>query len=325
MKSSLFTWLFNFAARLPLAVLHRLGAGLGWATYLLSKKYAVHLRENLTLSLTSPAPRCALPRGERSEGPEANAGTKSVNERGQMDAGLADLRKVVSACIAETGKGLSELPWIWRRPLADVLDSVQNCYGLEHLQAARLRGQGVIMLTPHLGCFEVIGAYVAAQMPMTCLYRPPRLAWLDGIMREGRERGQMRLARTDIGGVRALYKALKRGEAIGLLPDQVPGNGEGEWAKFFGRPAYTMTLIGRLMEASGAAVLLSYSERLPKGAGYAIHIAPLAFTQDIPVTRQINAALEQVIRACPAQYLWSYNRYKIPAGVKLPGQGEDRK
>ncbi len=236
MKSSLFTWLFNFAARLPLAVLHRLGAGLGWATYLLSKKYAVHLRENLPLSLTSPAPRCALPRGERSEGPEANAGTKSVNERGQMDAGLADLRKVVSACIAETGKGLSELPWIWRRPLADVLDSVQNCYGLEHLQAARLRGQGVIMLTPHLGCFEVIGAYVAAQMPMTCLYRPPRLAWLDGIMREGRERGQMRLARTDIGGVRALYKALKRGEAIGLLPDQVPGNGEGEWAKFFWPP-----------------------------------------------------------------------------------------
>ncbi len=323
MKSSLLIWLFNFAARLPLAVLHRLGAGLGWATYLLSKKYATHLRENLTLALTSPAPRCALPRGEHSEELGANAGTKPVNERGQMDAGLEDLRKVVSACIAETGKGLSELPWIWRRPLAEVLGSVQNCYGLEHLQAARLRGQGVIMLTPHLGCFEIIALYVAERMPMTCLYRPPKLVWLDGIMREGRERGQMRLARTDIGGVRLLYKALKRGEVIGLLPDQVPGNGEGEWAEFFGRPAYTMTLVGRLMEASGAAVLLSYSERLPKGAGYAIHIAPLEFTPAIPVTRQINAALEQVIRACPAQYLWSYNRYKIPAGVNAPGQREN--
>ena len=291
MKSSLLIWLFNFAARLPLAVLHRLGAGLGWATYLLSKKYAAHLRENLSHAWQGHS--------------------------------AADLRQVLSANVAETGKGLSELPWIWRRPLAEVLGSVQNCYGLEHLQAARLRGQGVIVLTPHLGCFEVIGAYVAAQMPMTCLYRSPRLAWLDGIIRGGRERGQMRLARTDIGGVRALYKALKRGEAIGLLPDQVPGNGEGEWAEFFGRPAYTMTLVGRLMEASGAAVLLSYSERLPKGAGYAIHIAPLAFTQDIPVTRQINAALEQVIRACPAQYLWSYNRYKIPSGVNAPGQREN--
>ncbi len=288
MKSSLLIWLFNFAARLPLAVLHSLGAGLGWATYLLSKKYAANLRENLS---------CAW---------------QGHNED--------DVKKILSANVAETGKGISELPWIWQRPLTEVLSLVQNCYGLEHLEEARLRGQGVIMLTPHLGCFEIIALYVAERMPMTCLYRPPRLAWLDGIMRGGRERGKMRLARADIGGVRLLYKALKRGEVIGLLPDQVPGNGEGEWAEFFGRPAYTMTLVGRLMEASGAAVLLSYSERLPKGAGYAIHIAPLVFTQDIPATRQINAALEQVIRACPAQYLWSYNRYKIPAGVNAPGQ-----
>ncbi len=316
MKSSLLTWLFNFAARLPLAVLHGLGAGLGWATYLLSKKYAAHLRENLTLSLTlslGERGRSLLP--PRGEGWDEGGAWQYHNEY--------DVKKILRANIAETGKGLSELPWIWRRPLAEVLSLVQNCYGLEHLEKARLRGQGVIVLTPHLGCFEVIGAYVAAQMPMTCLYRLPRLAWLDGIMREGRERGQMRLARTDIGGVRALYKALKRGEAIGLLPDQVPGNGEGEWAEFFGRPAYTMTLVGRLMESSGATVLLSYSERLPKGAGYVVHIAPLAFTQDVPVTRQINAALEQVIRACPAQYLWSYNRYKIPAGVNAPGQREN--
>ena len=134
-------------------------------------------------------------------------------------------------------------------------------------------------------------------------------------MRAGRERGQMRLARADIGGVRSLYKALKRGEVIGLLPDQVPGNGEGEWTEFFGRPAYTMTLVGRLMEASGATVLMSYSARLPQGAGYVIHIAPLEFSPGASVTKQINAALEQVIRTNPAQYLWSYNRYKTPAGA----------
>ena len=286
MRSSLVVWLFNLAARLPLGVLHRIGAVLGWMTYRLSAEYAERLRENLA---------SAYP-----------------------DHSETGLRKILNSNIAETGKGGSELPWVWRRPLAEVLSRVQNCHGLEHLETARLRGQGVIILTPHIGCFEIIGLYVAARMPMTCMYRPPRQSWLDGIIRGGRERGQMRLARTDIGGVRALYKALKRGEVIGLLPDQVPGNGEGEWAEFFGRPAYTMTLVGRLMESSGATVLMSYGERLPRGAGYVIHIAPLEFVPGTPVTKQLNAALEQVIRACPTQYLWSYNRYKIPSGALLP-------
>lgn len=288
MRSSLVVWLFNLVARLPLGILHRIGAVLSWVTYRLSASYAERLRENL-------------------------AGAYSGHTE-------TEFRRMLSANIAENGKGGSELPWVWQRPLHEVLSKVQNCHGLEHLEAAHQRGRGVIMLTPHMGCFEIIALYVAARMPMTSMYRPPRQAWLDGIMRSGRERGQMRLARTDVGGVRALYKALKRGEVIGLLPDQVPGNGEGEWAEFFGRPAYTMTLVGRLMESSGAAVLMSYSVRLPGGAGYVIHIAPLEFTAGASIARQVNAALEQVIRSCPAQYLWSYNRYKIPHGVEPPPQ-----
>ncbi|MDE2117808.1 MAG: lipid A biosynthesis acyltransferase, partial [Betaproteobacteria bacterium] len=156
----------------------------------------------------------------------------------------------------------------------------------------------------------------------TVLYRPPKLAWLEQVIRMGRERGQLRLARTDVGGVRSLYKALKRGEAIGLLPDQVPGQGEGEWADFFGRPAYTMTLVGRLAESSGATILMAYAERLPDGAGFVIHITPLEFVPGLPVTRQINAALEKMVRARPTQYLWSYNRYKVPAGIEPPRQQE---
>ena len=276
--------LFNLVARLPLRVLHGIGAALSWLTYWLSTSYAQRLRENLA---------SAYP-----------------------DQSAADLRQMLSANIAETGKGGSELPWAWQRPLPEILSKVQNCHGLEHLERARQRGHGVIILTPHMGCFEIIGSYVAARMPMTCMYRPPKQLWLDKIIRGGRERGQMRLARTDIGGVRALLKALKRGEAIGLLPDQVPGNGDGEWAEFFGRPAYTMTLVGRLIEASGATVLLSHSVRLPQGAGYVIHISPLEFPPGVSVAKQINAALEQVIRTCPTQYLWSYNRYKTPVGVE---------
>jgi KDO2-lipid IV(A) lauroyltransferase len=286
MKSTLVAWLFDLLSWLPLRVLHGFGAVLGWLTYLLSGKYAECLRENL---------------GHEWQGkPEA------------------DFRKALRANIKEMGKSISELPWIWRRPLDEVVRSVQSVQGLEHFTAARARGRGVIVLTPHLGSFEIVGLYVAAQMPMTCMYRVPKLPWLDGVIRGGRVRGQMQLARADVGGVRTLLKALKRGEAIGLLPDQVPGNGEGEWAPFFGRSAYTMTLAGKIIEASGATVLLSYGERLPQGVGYIIHFSPLEFTADSPAVRQLNAALEKIIRACPEQYLWSYNRYKVPRGVLPP-------
>jgi len=292
MKPILVARLFDVAARLPLRLLHLLGAVLGWLMYLLDGKYAARLRENL-----------------------------AHEWQGRPDA---EFHKVLNANVREMGKSICELPWIWRRPLDEVLGQVQACHGMEYVEAAQRRGKGIIFLTPHLGCFEIVSLYMAVRMPLTIMYRTPKLAWLDQVMRSGRLRGQTSLARADISGVRAMFKALKRGEAIGLLPDQVPGNGEGEWAPFFGRPAYTMTLVGRLAESSGAPVLLSYGERLPRGAGYVLHFTPLEFSPDIAVARQLNAALEQIIRACPAQYLWSYNRYKVPAGVQPPG-GEQEK
>jgi KDO2-lipid IV(A) lauroyltransferase len=278
--------LFDVLARLPLSVLHRLGVLFGWLTYLSSGRYAARLRENLH-----------------------NAG---------LAGSASESRKLLHANIREMGKGVMELPWVWRRPLEKVVASVKQCHGWEHFEAAHAQGKGVIMLTPHVGCFEVIGLYIASRLPMTCMYRPPRWKFLDTLMHEGRERGQMKLAATDLGGVRQLLKALKRGQIIGVLPDQVPGNGEGEWALFFGRPAYTMTLIGRLMESSGAAVVMCHSERLPRGKGYELHFAPLSFNAGTSIPSQMNAALEKVIRTCPEQYLWSYNRYKVPRGALPP-------
>jgi KDO2-lipid IV(A) lauroyltransferase len=290
MISSLVAWLFNLVARLPLSVLHRLGAMLGRLTYRLSDKYAERMRENL-----------------------GNAW------KGRPQA---DFRKVLNASIVETGKGAAELLWVWCRPLAEVTASVKACYGWEHIEAARARGKGIIFLTPHLGCFDVSALYVSEYLPLTVLYRPPKLIWLEQVMRSGRERAQLRLARTDVGGVRQLYKALKRAEAIGLLPDQVPGNGEGEWADFFGRPAYTMTLIGRLVKSSGASVVMTSVERLTHGSGYILRFTPLNFVDDLSISRQVNAALEELVLMNPAQYLWSYNRYKIPAGIK-PASTQD--
>jgi len=282
MNASLVVWLFELMSRLPLRALHLLGALLGWTTYLLSGRYAARMRENLNYY---------------------DAGRHSP-----------ELRKLLRASVAETGKSISELPWVWRRPVAEVLANVRHCYGREYFDEARRSGKGLVVLTPHLGCFEIIGLYVAAEMPMTCMYSTPKRVWMDEVIRGGRQRGQMFLARADIGGVRTLLKALKRGEAIGLLPDQVPAHGEGEWADFFGRPAYTMTLAGRLLESSGANVLLSYVVRRPRDEGYDIHFGPLELKPGTPVTRQINFALEKIIRTSPAQYLWSYNRYKAPPG-----------
>jgi KDO2-lipid IV(A) lauroyltransferase len=278
--------LFDLLARLPLSVLHRLGALLGWVIYLSSGRYAARLRENL--------------------------------QRAGLEVSDAELKILRHANIGEAGKGVLELPWVWRRPLAQVVASVKQCHGWQHFEAAQAQGKGVIALTPHIGCFEVIGLYIAARLPMTCMYRPPRQKILDKLMHQGRERGQMKLAATDLGGVRQLLKALKRKEVIGVLPDQVPGHGEGEWVRFFGRPAYTMTLVGRLIESSGAAVVMCHCERLPRGAGYDLYFSPLTFDAASSISEQMNAALEAVIRQHPAQYLWSYNRYKVPRGVLSP-------
>ncbi len=283
--------LFEVLARLPLSVLHRLGALFGWLVYRLSPRYAARLRDNLQ----------------------------------RADLGLDETRfqQTLHANIREAGKGVLELPWVWRRPFAQVVSSVKQCHGWQHVEALQALGKGVILLTPHVGCFEVIALYVAARQSFTCMYRPPRYPSLDKLMHQGRERGQMKLVATDLGGVRQLLKALKRGEAIGVLPDQVPGNGEGEWASFFGRPAYTMTLIGRLIESSGAAVVMCHSERLPQGEGYALHFAALSFDASHSIPQQMNAALEEVIRQHPAQYLWSYNRYKVPRGALPPDANKD--
>ncbi len=286
MTGFLFKFLFRLFSLLPLNALHGLGALLGRLTYAASAEYAVRTRENL--------------------------------RRAAIAADEAEYRSMLSAAIAEAGKGITELPWIWGRPYDEVVGKVRECIGLEHIIAAQERGRGIIFLTPHLGCFEISALYAAKRVPITVLYRPPKLSFLEDAMRSGRERGQARLAKADVSGVRLLYKALRRGEAIGLLPDQVPSRGEGEWADFFGRPAYTMTLAGRLAESSGATVLIAYSERLTHGEGYVIHVEPLALDFSAPVPQQINVALERVIRACPVQYLWSYNRYKILRGVDVP-------
>ncbi len=273
--------LFRLLSLLPLPLLHLLGIVVGWLVYLLSPSYRKRLKENIT-----------------------QAGYRSY------------LREAVS----QAGKGIFELPFIWcaspRRIWRKA--TVKNW---ELVQAALDARTGIVFLTPHLGCFEITAQAAALHTPLTVLYRPPRKSALKPLIEGARARANLKLAPANLSGIRLLLKALKNGEPVGVLPDQVPQHGEGVWADFFGKPAYTMTLPGKLQAMSGATILLSYAERRSWGRGFTIYFVPFEETLgDTPAqrARAINLAMEKLIARCPAQYIWSYHRYKTPPGVSAP-------
>lgn len=232
----------------------------------------------------------------------------------QAGYGFAQVR----AAVAEAGKLIAEVPRLWfGRPVAI------HWEGADLIEAALAQGRGILFLTPHLGCFEATAqAYAARYGRITVLYRPARKAWLRELVDTSRRRANLDAAPTTLAGVKQMLKALKAGNAVGLLPDQVPPDGLGVWAPFFGRTAYTMTLPGRLARQTGATVLLAWGERLPWGRGYCIRlrrwpdggISPDAAA----AAAQVNAQMERLIRERPQQYLWGYARYKAPTGSAAP-------
>lgn len=269
--------LFRALSVLPLWLLHAVGWALGWVAYLGSAVYRERLRDN--------AAQARVPQHEW------------------------------RAAVGESGKLVAELPRLWfGTPVPIGWDGVQ------WIEAAHAQARGVVFLTPHLGCFEITAQAYAQRFgstrgPITVLYRPARKAWLRALVDGARTRPGLATAPTTLSGVKQMLKALKKGEAVGLLPDQVPPLGLGVWAPFFGRDAYTMTLSARLAQQSGAQVLLAWGERQTWGQGYVIHVRPLqvVLSDDAAIAAaQVNAAMESLVRECPRQYLWGYARYKAP-------------
>jgi len=213
---------------------------------------------------------------------------------------------------AGLGRGMLDMAQVWQRPLATVTGWVREVRGWAHVEAAQAAGKGLLILTPHLGCWELAGIYYGSQRPMTALYRPPKQPWLHQLMKNGRERGGIRTVPPGRAGVRALLGALKRNEAAFILPDQVANKGEGVWVPFFGQPTYMPTLPYRLLASTGATPLLFFCERLGWGRGFRLHIAPLANLAAAPevAAAQVNTEIERLIRAHPSQYLWSYRIFR---------------
>jgi Kdo2-lipid IVA lauroyltransferase/acyltransferase len=281
--------LFRWVARWPLWVLHVVGGVLGWITYWASPSYRRRFRENVRQAGLEPA--------------------------------------VARPAIASAGRMVAELPALWLRPAHQPLQPAVQWQGQALIEAALRAGRGVVMLTPHMGCFEVTAQAIAqlfgAQFgAITVLYRPARKPLLRQLMDTARARSHVATAPATLAGVRQMLRALRRGEAVGLLPDQVPPQGMGVWAPFFGKPAYTMTLAARLVQQTGATPLLIWGERLPRGAGYAVRVSELGETlvdgDDAKSAAIINRAMERLIRQCPQQYLWGYHRYKTPRSALNP-------
>jgi Kdo2-lipid IVA lauroyltransferase/acyltransferase len=290
--------LFRWLSRLPLWLLHALGAALGWMSYLGSGRYRRRFDANA-----------------------AQAGVPPSLARG---------------AVGQSGRLVMELPYLWLRPADASFGGRLQWDGDALISQAHSQGKGIVFLTPHMGSFEVTAQGYAERFserhgPITVLYRPARKAWLRDLVDTSRARAGLATAPATLAGVRQMIRALRRGEAVGLLPDQVPPAEMGVWAPFFGRPAYTMTLAARLAQQTGAVLLLAWGERLPRGRGWVVHVQP--FDQPLPdATAQaesaaaVNRAMEGLIRRSPQQYLWGYDRYKAPrAELALDGTANHTK
>ncbi len=281
-------------ARLPWPVLRRLADGVAALSIAANAREARVARRNLELVMPELRPA-------------------------QAEELLRDILRTTARQAFETLR-------LWTRPAARNLHDIAQVHGGELFDAALADPRGVIVAAPHMGNWELLNQWLAAQTPLAILYRPPESAVGEAFLRRVRANagGAVEQVRAEPAGVRALLKRLQRGGVVGILPDQQPKAGEGEFAPFFGKPALTMTLLGRLAARGDARVLLAWCERLPGTSPprFALHVqaAPDGIDNPDPAraVRALNAAVEAIARRDPAQYQWTYKRYTL----RPPGSGE---
>jgi len=221
----------------------------------------------------------------------------------------SDLKRAINTNIGETGKTILEAFAIWTSKEKRILGWIKEVKGLDAIEKAQKNKKGIIFLTPHLGCYEITSIYYGSKFPLSVLYRPPRQKWLINLIKKGRQKGFQTLAPTDKSGVKKILNALKKNEAIGILPDQAANKGEGEWVDFFGRPAYTMVLVSKLVKKTGANVIMTFGERLGNGKGFKVHFETID-PDAVSTPSKLNKLLEREIRKAPTQYLWNYDKHK---------------
>lgn len=290
MQKLLIKFVLHFFALLPLRLNHVLGSWLGLSLYYLKGKTWRISRINIELCF-----------------PE-------LQSQAQED--------ILKKSMIELGKQITEMGPMWLWPSEKTLSLLTQVSGKEHMNAAMASGKGILLLTPHLGCWEIAGLYLGANIPVTILYSRPKIKALDDIVRTSRIRSGASLVAGSASGVKSIFKTLRQGNGTGILPDQNPEDiNSGVFAPFFGIPTFTMTFISRLASKTGAAIVIGYAERLPGGQGYHLHIRQadpqIASTDPLVSATALNKTVEAYIREVPSQYQWSYKRFKRrPEGEK---------
>ena len=234
------------------------------------------------------------------------------------------------AILRTTVRQALETMRLWTRPRAENLALIRELHGVELFDAALASGRGLIVAAPHYGNWELLNQWLASRTPLAILYRPPESVIGEAFLQRVRadDAGRVTQLRAEGAAVRQLFKLLKDGGVVGILPDQQPKAGDGEFAPFFGVPALTMTLLPRLAARTDAIVLFAWCERIGQAVDteapmFALQFesAPIELAAADPVAgvRALNATVERIAHRHPEQYQWTYKRYTL----RPPGSGED--
>ncbi len=273
--------LIRLLSLLPLRLLHAAGGGLGFLMNAMGTRARHIARVNMAIA--------------------------------RPDLPVERQRRLAAACLREQGRSILEMASVWGGGARRALRRVREVRGEEHFKSALAKGRGVIIAAPHLGCWELLNYWLCSRTPMAILYRPPHLKALESLLRKVRGDLAPEQVRAEGAGVRTLFKRLAAGGTVGILPDQKPRQGEGRFVPFYGRRALTMVLLPRLAARTGATVLFAFAERLPRGAGYCIHLIPAPEGLDDSDPDRACTALNRGVEVCVerafAQYQWAYRRF----------------
>lgn len=270
-------YIIKFFFRLPLIFHHILGLILGLGMYLLDIKFKERITKNI-------------------------ARTKIVNDKSKI-------RSLAIKTAMHIGMGLTESFTIWSAQQSNINHFIQKTINWNLIEKAQQQKKGIIFLTPHIGSFEITAQYYGIQNPITILFKPSKNNWINNFILEGRTKNKVKPANIYVGGLREIMRALKKGEAVGILPDQVPPQGQGVWSDFFHDKVYTMNLVEKLHKLTGAPVIMAFGKRLTIGTGFQIEL----FAVEGKISADtINKKIEELVLMAPEQYLWNYRRYKLP-------------
>jgi len=276
-------FLLRLFSSLPLAAIQMIGAGIGVLVYLFSPRYRRRLNKNY-----------------------------------QSAAHYFGFQLTPWRVAAESGMMFADTLWIWRHPKSAINKvTVEN---LDQVTELSKNGNGLIVLAPHLGGFEIVPRIFAEHTRATVMYRPARKRWVNELMLKSRKHSEIEFVQANISGVRQIKRTLVKGGVVGLLADQVPSVGDGVWAKFFNQYAYTTSFPIKLARQANVSILFVGAERLGLGKGWLIKSRLM--TESFPdclveACTEMNQYFEEMILSKPHQYMWSYNRYKRPAGAEM--------